>query len=384
MNKHLFHIAAAGLLSAGVLSVQAQEGPLDPYSSVKFNLPENAPVSMISTVTGDSRAVARGGALVLDLHLAVTLKNQDTRRIRAITMLVTAQESAPGGRASYSVPTLDVAPGETFPVKIDVRLIRPLQTGAGPLVQVSLDGVLFEGLAFYGPNKLNSRRNMTFWETENQRDRRYFKQVLAARGLAGLQDEMVGSLARQKDRPGVDVQVSRAGRAVGSAAAPERIQQFAFLRLPDAPVQPTSGYAEIAGNEARDARIHIVNSSQKAVRYVEIGWLVKDRDGREYMAGSVPAAEADLYLPAGRTGELLQDTSLRFLHAPGVPLDVQSMSGFVSQVEFSDGKVWVPSREELDKANLNKLIPPSPEEQRLADLYRKKGIQALLKDLNRY
>ena len=378
VSKTLLGLAAASML------LQAQEGPLDPYNSVKFILPDNSPVSMMSTVTGDSRAAARGGGLVLDLHLAVILKNQDTRRIRGITMLVTAHESAPGSRASYSVPTLDVAPGETFPVKIDVRLIRPLQAGPGPLVQVSLDGVLFEGLSFYGPNKLNSRRNMTFWETENQRDRRYFKQVLATQGMAGLQHEMIESRARQKDRPGVDVQVSRGGRSVGSAAAPDRIQQFAFLHLPDSPVQPMSGYAEISGNEARDARIRIVNSSPKPVRYVEIGWLVKDRDGKEYMAGSVPAAETDLFLPAGHGGELLQDTSLRFLHGPGLPLDVQSMTGFVSQVEFSDGKVWVPSREELGRSNLNKLIPPSPEEQRLADLYRKKGPEALLKDLNRY
>ncbi len=372
------------VLGAAAAILQAQEGPLDPYSSVKFNLPDGSPVSMMSADYGDSRAIARGGALVLDLHMALKLRNSDSRRIRGITMLVTAQESAPGGRASYSVPTLDVGPGETFPVKIDVRLIRPLQAGSGPLVQVSLDGVLFQGLDFYGPNKLNSRRTMTFWETENQRDRKYFKQVLAAKGISGLQHEMLDSLARQADRPGVDVQVSRDGRSTGPAATADRVQPFAFLELPEAPVQPTRGWADISGNEARDARIQIHNSSLKPVRYVEIGWVVKDRDGREYMAGSVPAAETDLYLPAGHGGEILQDTSLRFLRAPGVPLNVQSMTGFVSQVEFSDGRVWVPTRDGLGKSKLNRLIPPSPEEQRLTDLYRKKGIQALLQDLNRY
>ena len=104
---------------------QAQETPLDPNSSIKFNLPPNSPVSMMSANYGDSRSTARGGALVLDLHISLTLRNQDPKRIRAITMLVSAQESAPGGRASYSIPTLDVRPGETFPLKIDVQLIRP-------------------------------------------------------------------------------------------------------------------------------------------------------------------------------------------------------------------------------------------------------------------
>lgn len=371
-------------LGAAAAFLHAQEGPLDPYSSVKVNLPGDSPVSMMSSNYGDSRAMARGGALVLDLHMALTLRNQDTRRIRGITMLVTAQESAPGGRASYSVPTLDVGPGETFPVKIDVRLIRPLQAGGGPLVQVSLDGVLFQGLEFYGPNKLNSRRTMTFWEMENQRDRKYFKQVLALKGIAGLQQEMLDSLARQHDRPGVDVQMSRGGRSTGSAANPDHVQQFAFLELPDAPVQAIKGWAEISGNEARDARIQILNHSPSPVRYVEIGWVVKDQEGKEYMAGSVPAAENDLYLPSGKEGEILQDTSLRFLRGPGVPLNVQSMTGFVSQVEFSDGKVWVPTRKWLERSKVNRLIPPSPEEQRLADLYRKKGPQALVQDLNRY
>jgi hypothetical protein len=377
-SKTVFVFAAAAAF------LHAQEGPLDPYSSVKFNLPDGSPVSMMSANYGDSRAMARGGALVLDLHMALTLRNQDTRRIRGITMLVTAQESAPGGRASYSVPTLDVGPGETFPVKIDVRLIRPLQAGSGPLVHVSLDGVLFQGLDFYGPNTLNSRRSLTFWEMENQRDRKYFKQVLAARGVAGLQQEMLDSLARQRDRPGVDVQVSRGGRSTGSAANPDRVQQFAFLELPDSPVHPLTGWAEISGNEARDARIQIRNASMRPVRYVEIGWVVTDPEGKEYMAGSVPAAEADLYLPAHKNGEILQDTSLRFSRGPGAPLNVQSMKGFVSQVEFSDGTAWVPTRDALSQLKLNRLIPPSPEEQRLADLYRKKGPEALVADLNRY
>ena len=204
-------IASAGLLAA-------QDGPLDPYSSVRFDLPANSPISMLSAKYGDSRATARGGALVLDLHMALTLRNQDSRRIRGVTMLISAQEGAPGGRASQTFPTLDVGPGESFPVRIDVSLIRPLQAGSGPLVQVSLDGVLFEGLSFYGPNRLNSRRSLTFWELENQRDRKYFKQVLATKGAAGLQQEMLDSLTRQSTRRGIDVRVVRA------AGPPPRLQ----------------------------------------------------------------------------------------------------------------------------------------------------------------
>jgi hypothetical protein len=270
-------------------------------------------------------------------------------------------------------------------LRIDVNLIRPLQSSGGPLVQVSLDGVLFEGLSFYGPNRLNSRRSLTFWEMENQRDRKYLKRVLAAKGPQGLQQEMLDSISRQSSRHGLNVQVLQGGRSTTSAAAPlEHMTQFAFLQLPDSPVQPIEGWAEVVGNEARDARIQIRNNSPSTVRYIEIGWLLKDQEGREFMAGSVPASETNLYLPPREQGRLLQDSALRFSKGSGQPLNIQGMRGFVSHVEYGDDRGWVPSRESLIQSKLIDLLPPSPEEQRLADLYRKKGPTAVQDDLNRY
>ncbi len=356
--------AVVGLVC--VAALRAQETTLDPGSSIKFNLPPNSPVSMMSATYGDSRATARGGALVLDLHISLSLRNQDAKRIHAITMLVSAQESAPGGRASYSIPTLDVKPGETFPLKIDVQLIRPIQVGSGPLVEVSLDGILFEGAAFFGPNRLNSRRTMTFWEMQNQRDRNYLKQVLATRGVQALQDEVVASLKSQSERPGLDVQVRRGGRVVAGTAVPGRLTQFAFLSIPSAPVELTDGWADISGNEAKDARVKLDNRSRRPVKYVEVGWIVKDTSGNEYLAGSMPSAETDLYLPPGQHGEMFQDTALKFSLAKR-PISIGSMTGFVSQVEYADGGIWVPTREALNSSRLGKLQGPSPEEQRLTD-----------------
>ena len=60
------------------------------------------------------------------------------------------------------------------------------------------------------------------------------------------------------------------------------------------------------------------------------------------------------------------------------------MAGFVSQVEFTDGKVWVPSRQDLESAALLKILAPSPEEQRLADVYSKKGLVAVVEELKRF
>jgi len=59
----------------------------------------------------------------------------------------------------------------------------------------------------------------------------------------------LASLARQSERPKLDVQMARAGRATN--LEPEREVQFAFLRLPDAPVEPLAGLARISGNQAR-------------------------------------------------------------------------------------------------------------------------------------
>ncbi len=281
-------------------------------------------------------------------------------------------------------PSIDVAPGETFTLPVDIRLVRPVQQTAGPLVRVQLDGVLFDDLSFFGPNKLNSRRALTFWEVEAQRDRVWLKQALQARGESGLGEEMRKSLARQADRPQLDVSLTRNGRATGSSVpAADRVAQFAFLRLPNAPVEALEGWAAISGNEARSPQIEVVNRSGQAVRYVEIGWLVKDNRGQEYMAGSVPASESTMLLPSGQRARLLQDTALKFSRT-GRPIEIAGMTGYVSQVEFADGRVWVPSRRDLDSSPLLRVTAPSPEEQRLGDLYLKKGLAAVVAELNRY
>jgi hypothetical protein len=304
--------------------------------------------------------------------------------VRGVTLLITSQEFAPGGKGSVARPCIDVPPGEKFTLPVDIRLVRPVQQSAGPLVRVQLDGVLFDDLSFFGPNRLNSQRAMTFWEVEAQRDRAYYRQTLQASGETGLRREILASLTREANRLQLDVSMSRNGRAVGSAVpASEHVAQFAFLQLPGSPVEPLEGWAAISGNEAKSPQIEVLNQSAKPVRYVEIGWLVKDRDGREYLAGSVPGSESAMLIPAGQKTRLLQDTALKFSRT-GRPVAIASMTGFVSQVEFADGRVWVPSRQDLAASPLLRLIAPSPEEQRLADIYSKKGLAALIAELQRY
>ena len=366
----------------GASSGSAQDSAIS-QEAVQFNLPQSAPLAMRGVTMGDSRATARGGALSLDLHIAVTLQNTSGNRIHGVMLRVVAQEVVPGGKGSVTYPSLNVGPGENLPVRIDMQLMRPTQVANGPLVQVDLDGVLFQDFTFYGPDRLNSRRTLTACEMEARRDRDHFKRVLAQGGRSGLQTEMLQSLDRQGQSAQLAVTVRRSGRAVAGGATAEHTAEFAFLRFPDSPIDPVKGSAQIAGNEARAPRIEVMNRSNKPVKYVEMGWIVSDPSGHQYMAGSLPSADNDLLLPPSKTGKLLQDTTLSF-SVKGQPVSVQKMMGFVSQVEFADGKIWVPNRASLENAALLKVLPPSPEEQRLTDIYRKRGMDALIGELNRF
>lgn len=367
------------LLLAGVAAWAQPSRPLDARSSMHITLPADSPVTLLSADWGESKSEVRGGAMVLDLHTSLSLRNATQRRIRGVTLLVMAQEVTPGGKASVSVPSLDVGAGEAFPIRIDLRLLRPLQAGGGPLVQVELDGVLFDDLGFYGANKLNCRRSMTVWELEARRDRKYFKAVLQAEGPEGLRREMLSSMARQSERPRLDVQMARGGRATNYE--PGREMQFAFLHPPEAPVEPLSGSAHVSGAELSSPRFDVVNRSKSAVRYLEIGWILKDRSGKEFVAGTLPS---DVNLQPGQHGQVAPPASLKFARPAGGALDIDSVTGFVNHVEFSDGRVWIPSRAAMQDPRLRHALAPSPEEQRLTDLYSRKGLAAVAEQLKRY
>src|ERR1700674_2157046 len=97
----------------------------------KIDLPKDSPVGVLAADYEGSNETARGGAMAVDLHAALSLRNSTQRRIRGITLVVTAQEVPPGGKGSVTIASLNVGPNETFPVHIDMRLLRPLQATGG-------------------------------------------------------------------------------------------------------------------------------------------------------------------------------------------------------------------------------------------------------------
>ena len=379
-NSRCAIFAAAAALAYG------QEAGVDLRGGLKINLPKDSPLAVAALDLGPSKGTARGGAVMLDLHASLRLRNLSGKRVKGVTLLVLAQDVTAGGKGSVAAPSLDVAPGDDFPVRIDLRMVRPVSNGAEPLVQVLLDGVLFDDLSFFGENRLNSRRQLTVWELEARRDRKHFQQLLEARGAEPLRLEIMAAIARQDSRPRVDVQVVRQGIMPRGANAPatnyemEKEVQFSFLRMPGAPVDLMAGAARISGDEAKAPHFEIRNREQKAIRHLEIGLALKDTNGQEFFAATVPFDGA----LAGKGAAALKDSAtLRVRQTGASRLVLENMAGFITNVEYADGAYWIPSRADLADGRLGRLVPPSPEEQRLVQLYRKKGLQALVEELRK-
>jgi len=361
-------------LSSAILLLCAVGFAQVPAPALKvLTLEPGAPVRVESMENGPSAVSPRGGAVMVDVHAALTLRNAGQRRVRGITLLVTAQEVTPGGKGSVTVPSLDVAPNETFTVKIDLQLLKPVAAGlpGQALAEVAVDGILFDDLQFYGPNKLNSRRSLTVWELEARRDRKYFAAVLKQNGSEALGESLRASLDRQSRQP--NVQVAR-GRV--TALEPVRTVEFAFVQLPEAPVEMVAGRAAVAGTEVRSPRIELKNVSPKPVRQVELGWIVRERSGQEFYAASLPSK---LTLAPGQSGTTPEDVALRLTAKSGQPVAVDGLKSFVSNVEFADGGVWVAPR-----SGLEGLTRVSPEEERLTQIYRKRGLMAVVSELKKF
>ena len=355
------------LLAAATLS--AQDG-------LKVNFPADSPVAVVSSGWGESIVMARGGAYFIDVRTSLKLKNLSRQRLRGISLQVMSQEVAAGGKASVSVPSLDVYPNQEFPVKIDLRLLQPQSHAGQVVVQVQLDGVLFDDLSFFGPNRLGSRRQLTAWEIEARRDRQHFKQILAKGGEESLRRSMLEVLSRDNTRPKLDIRLARSAAALPNA----RNIETAFLTQADIPVEGVKATAVANGNQLQILELAFQNRDKREIRSIELGLLVRDQEGREFSAGSLPAT---LSMKPNAGASIQPSASVTLNRGQGLPMKVESLTGFVQQVEFTNGEVWVPSSGFRNEARLSKLIPGSVEEQRLSDIYRRRGMAALLEELNK-
>lgn len=366
----------AALLALAALAAAQTADWQSPDKAVAIVL-EGAPVELVAKDLSQTAIRARGGAAVIDLKGEITLRNGGQKSVRAVTLLVEAQEFAAGGKASVAVPSLRVAGGETFAAQLRLRLVRPLPAPT-PAVRISIDGVLYDDYTFAGPNALASRQRMTAWEREADRDRAYFRGMLQDGGDDLLRETVLTSLSRQRQRP--QLRATPVSDAVANAAS-ERVA-VAALNFSTAPLEITSGEAATALSTVQAPQFSVLNRERRAIRSYEIGWLVEDRTGQRYSTGFVAATSAVGPGAAGRTADA-KTFRLSPAAGPGA-VEIKGLSAYVRRVYFDDGAVWIPTRGDLESSFLAATVPVSAEEQRLTKLYTEEGLQALIQELSRF
>ncbi len=383
VNKKAAHwlwvIVLGGLLASCTAFAADETGGL-----LEVEFPHDSPVLPVHfglQEPGPTTATVRGASIVVNLHASLLLRNTGTKTISGLTLMVEAPDLTPSGRGSVTVPSLHAQPGEVFPVRIDMQLSRPISMGRskGAMMQLSLDCALFSDLSAYGPDKLQSRRMLMVYELEARRDRRYLANLLETGNLAELREELNFGL-QDLNPTRMSLELLR-GPANFAATQAVSVGAVAF---PSSPVKPIGGHAQIWGNEVRTSQLEVRNTSGKAIEDFEVGWIIRDERGRDFVAGSVPSS---IRLAPVQTASMTQPGTLRFSRPSGQPMMVDALLAFVDNVEFSDGKVWIPSRVDITEATsdpvLRRALASSPEQQRLTDIYRRKGMSGLQEELKR-
>ena len=406
-NKWIAGLALAGLAAAAWISgpstARAQRpsttsaqrsGPealwQEPEKAIDIRLAPDVPLSILSRDVSETTIQILGAVMVIDLRCALEIRNDSSHYLRGLILGVVTQPLSPGGKASVGLPSLNVPPDEIVSARVDLRLIRPFPLQGDHAVSVEVDGVLLSNLSFYGPNEFNSRRQLMVWELEAERDRRYFRALLEGGGPRRLENEIRASLDRQARRPRLDahIDLSLANMVTGTARAfTGRSVEIASLKLPDAPLEMVAGKALVDGSRARSPQITVRNLSGKPVRYFELGWLVSDPQGTRYMAGSVPAPGRGFRLEPGKATSTRTDRAFVFKPKSGrsaSSFSISGMSGYVSHVQFEDGSFWIPSRGDLEHAELIRSTPVSAEEQRLCSVYSRRGVDAVVRELAKF
>ena len=385
MASSFQRLALLAILAAVGISVSRAADGNGGWLAVEF--PRDSPVSPVSFNMGPSTARVRGMSMALDLHASAVLRNIGSKPISGVTLRVEAQDLTPSGSGSVTIPSLYVLPGEEFPVSINMELLRPFNVpkSDAAIVQVSLDCALFNDLTAYGPDKLHSRRSLMVFELEARRDRRYLAKLLEDGRTAQVREELDFGM-HDMDPQQLGLELLQGPRAASRREQPVAVSPVSFA---SSPVQAMRGAAQVSGNEVRIPQVEVRNISRKAVRSIEMGWIVRDERGKDFLAGSLPATMGPGVTPLGpvQTANLNESGTLRFSRPSGQPMTIGSLMTFVSDVEFADGKLWIPSRDDIYGATQDPILrhelASSPEQQRLVDLYRRKGMAGITEELKR-
>jgi hypothetical protein len=249
-----------------------------------------------------------------------------------------------------------------------------------------LDCALFSDLSWYGPDTLHSLRSLMLFEAEDKRERQYLSGLLNSGRLAELREELNFGLP---DTP-QPVAVAILPRSPATPATVSRRIKLSPISLAGAPVQVLDAAADLMNGlgVARPA-LSVRNTSQKTVVTVNVALLVRDEHAGEFVAAILPERTN---LQPGQEAQIQDAMSFQLSKRTGAPLTgaplmVQGVSPLVTAVEFADGSVWIPDHEEVARATadpaLRRVLARSPEQQRLAALFRRDGINAVAAELRK-
>lgn len=368
-------------IAAALFALSLPASPQAPSGWLKVELPSDSPVLMVA-MSGSTPTHVHGMSMAIDVHASLLLRNTGTKVISGLTLRVEAQDLTPAGKGSVTLPSLNVRPGEVFPVRADMELLRPFNAprANGAMVQVSLDCALFSDLTSFGPDRLGSRRALIVYELQARRDRQYLASLLQQGRYTQVREELNFGLQEFSPQQ-FGLELLRDPRTTLDHGHPMSIDAVSF---PSSPVKALGGAANVARNEVRAPQIEIRNGTHRTVRSIDMGWIVRDERGQDFVAGSTPAAVSLGPVAAENVSET---STLRFSRINGPPMLIEALMAFVNDVEFGDGTVWIPTRQDIEAATtdpiLRRTLSTSPERERLAEIYRKKGLSGLADELKR-
>src|SRR5581483_2708762 len=215
------------LLAAGLSASLLGQDAGGQWLNVKF--PHDSPVLPVSFSLGPTTFRPRGASMALDLHASLLLRNTGNKPLSGLTLRVEAQDLTPAGKGSVTMPSLNVLPGQVFPVRIDMELLRPFTVtkSEGAIVQVSLDCALFNDFSYYGSDSLNSRRALMVFELEARRDRKYLASLLQTGRLAQLREELNFGL-QDLNVQQLGLELLRGARAASTGEQPVSVAAVSF------------------------------------------------------------------------------------------------------------------------------------------------------------
>lgn len=362
--------ALIGLLASAICG---QNAP-----SLRLNLPNDTPVLLESFDVGTGAQHQRGFPGAGRFDAALKLRNIASKTIVGIVFTINYDALGHLPAASVITTGLHVPPAAEFPLHMSLQTAQGtrMALNSPASLNVSLDCVLFSDLSFYGSDPLHERDNLIVYELQARRERSYVGELIKADRLPEVREELNFGLPPEPP-----------AWVLTLAAEPKVVRGKTLTLQPlveDSPVQMSSGTIQVNGGRfwGPEFEVH-VRATPVVPSSVDVALIIADQRGREAVAAILP------FTLNGAKGESTVRCSLagEASALDSVPVLIRKCYAFISDIKFVDGSVWIPGRADLEKASDGSLLSAlasCPERQRLADVFRRGGIEAVMSDLKQF